>query len=118
MGRSRCRSKVKKRTVAIVQARMGSVRFPGKMLAVLGGHPLLEWVLHRVTRAAKIDEPSLRPRRIHVTTLWPNLRRIVVDVETVGQLQEILAVSMTDFPSPPLELNSGDIDLINSSRWN
>ncbi len=48
-----------KRTVAIIQARMGSVRFPGKMLAVLGGHPLLEWVLRRTTRAAKIDETTL-----------------------------------------------------------
>lgn len=50
---------MKKRTVAIVQARMGSARFPGKMLAVLGGHPLLEWVLHRVTRAAELDETIL-----------------------------------------------------------
>lgn len=43
------------KTVALVQARMGSTRFPGKMLAQLGGHPLLEWVLHRVRRARMID---------------------------------------------------------------
>lgn len=50
---------MKQRVVAIVQARMGSTRFPGKMLADLGGHPLLEWVLHRVTRATMIDETIL-----------------------------------------------------------
>ena len=50
---------MKPRTVAIVQARMGSARFPGKMLANLGGHPLLEWVLRRVGRARRLDETVL-----------------------------------------------------------
>ncbi len=63
MGRSRSRSKVKKRTVAIIQARMGSARFPGKMLADLGGHRLLEWVIHRVRRAAVLDETILATSR-------------------------------------------------------
>ncbi|OYU71783.1 MAG: hypothetical protein CFE45_42280 [Burkholderiales bacterium PBB5] len=43
------------RRVAIVQARMGSTRFPGKMLAPLGGRPLLEWVLRRVQSARLVD---------------------------------------------------------------
>lgn len=47
------------KTIALVQARMGSTRFPGKMLAQLGGHPLLEWVLNRVRRALTIDEVIL-----------------------------------------------------------
>jgi len=47
------------KTVALVQARMGSTRFPGKMLAQLGGHPLLEWVLLRMRRARMIDEVVL-----------------------------------------------------------
>jgi len=59
MGTSSRRGKVKKRTVAIIQARMGSSRFPGKMLALLAGRPLLEWVLRRVTRSARLDETVL-----------------------------------------------------------
>jgi len=50
---------VKKRTVAVVQARFGSKRFAGKMLAHLGGRPLLEWVLRRVTLAARLDDTVL-----------------------------------------------------------
>lgn len=50
---------MKKRTVAIVQARIGSSRFPGKMLQPLGGRPLLEWVLHRVASSAGVDETIL-----------------------------------------------------------
>jgi len=38
---------------------MGSVRFPGKMLAELGGRPLLEWVLRRVLHSREIDSACL-----------------------------------------------------------
>ena len=47
---------MKTRTVAIVQARMGSTRFPGKMLAQLGGIPLLEWVVRRLACATTVDQ--------------------------------------------------------------
>lgn len=38
---------------------MGSTRFPGKMLARLGDHALLEWVLLRLGRASRLDETIL-----------------------------------------------------------
>jgi spore coat polysaccharide biosynthesis protein SpsF len=47
------------RVVAIVQARMGSRRFPGKMMAHLAGRPLIEWLLTRVSRAQRVDEVVL-----------------------------------------------------------
>ena len=43
------------RTVAIVQARMGSSRLPGKMMMDLCGHPLLHWVLSRVKKTKLAD---------------------------------------------------------------
>jgi aminopeptidase-like protein/spore coat polysaccharide biosynthesis protein SpsF (cytidylyltransferase family) len=43
------------KTVALVQARMGSTRLPGKMLALLDGRPILEWVLLRVSLAKLLD---------------------------------------------------------------
>ena len=42
--------------IALVQARMGSTRFPGKMLADLGGYPVLEWVLRRTAKARLINK--------------------------------------------------------------
>ena len=47
------------RVVAVVQARMGSQRFPGKMLSQLGEHTLLDWVLQRVLRSTKVDQVVL-----------------------------------------------------------
>jgi spore coat polysaccharide biosynthesis protein SpsF len=44
------------KTVAIIQARMGSSRLPGKVLLDLAGEPMLARVVDRVHRAATIDE--------------------------------------------------------------
>ncbi|HWK29032.1 MAG TPA: glycosyltransferase family protein [Solirubrobacter sp.] len=42
--------------VAIVQCRMTSTRLPGKVLADLGGKPLLERQLERLARCRRLDE--------------------------------------------------------------
>ena len=43
------------RTIAVVQARLGSSRFPRKMLAKLGNRTLLEWVVVRVQESKLVD---------------------------------------------------------------
>jgi spore coat polysaccharide biosynthesis protein SpsF (cytidylyltransferase family) len=43
------------RTVAVIQARCGSTRFPRKVLATLHGRPMLAHIVERVSRAALID---------------------------------------------------------------
>lgn len=48
-----------RRTVAIVQARMGSTRLPGKAMLPLGGVPIIELVLTRVAPAEAVDEVVL-----------------------------------------------------------
>lgn len=44
------------KTVAIIQARMGSTRLPGKVLKKVLGKPLLEYQLERVKKSRLIDE--------------------------------------------------------------
>lgn len=44
------------RVVAVVQARMGSQRLPGKVLAPLGDRPVIDWVVRRCRAAATVDE--------------------------------------------------------------
>ena len=66
------------RTVAVVQARLGSHRFPGQMLAVLGEHSLLEWVVTRVGQSDAID------RVIVATTLEPLDDQIVAECGRLG----------------------------------
>ncbi len=55
--------------VAVVQARMSSTRLPGKVLADLGGRPVLEWVVSRLRDSRELagvvvatsDDPSDDP---------------------------------------------------------
>ena len=47
------------RTVAIIQARMNSQRFPGKMMETLEGFPVIEWVLRRTAKARLLDDVVL-----------------------------------------------------------
>ena len=51
------------KVVAIVQARMGSTRLPGKVLADVAGRPILERVVKRVSRAGSIDEVCVATTR-------------------------------------------------------
>jgi spore coat polysaccharide biosynthesis protein SpsF len=44
------------KVVAIVQARMGSTRLPGKVLLDLAGEPMLSRVVRRLRRAQRVDE--------------------------------------------------------------
>lgn len=42
-------------TVAVIQARMGSTRLPGKVLMPVAGKPLLWHILHRAARCRRVD---------------------------------------------------------------
>jgi spore coat polysaccharide biosynthesis protein SpsF (cytidylyltransferase family) len=53
---STSRSEQRPRVVAVVQARMGSTRLPGKVLADVAGRPMLQWVVTRVGRSSSVDE--------------------------------------------------------------
>ena len=42
--------------VGIIQARMGSSRLPGKMIADLCGYPVLQWVIERCKRSSTLSK--------------------------------------------------------------
>lgn len=45
-----------KRIVGVIPSRWGSTRFPGKSLTLIGGRPLLAWVVDRTRQARRLDE--------------------------------------------------------------
>jgi spore coat polysaccharide biosynthesis protein SpsF len=47
------------KVVAVVQARAGSTRLPGKVLMEVGGRPMLAQILRRVAAADRVDEVVL-----------------------------------------------------------
>ena len=44
------------KTIAIIPARYGSTRFPGKPLALIKGKPMIQWVVENVKKTEKIDD--------------------------------------------------------------
>ena len=59
------------KTVCIIQARMGSTRFPGKVLADICGKPMLARVIDRVVRCPEIDQIIVAmPRTPDNQMLW------------------------------------------------
>lgn len=45
------------KALAVIPSRYASTRFPGKPLALLGGHPIVEWVWRRASEA--LGEPAI-----------------------------------------------------------
>jgi spore coat polysaccharide biosynthesis protein SpsF len=66
------------RTVAVIQARLGSQRFPEKTLALLGEKSLIEWVVTRVRRSTLVD------RIVVATTRETPDDRLVAECERLG----------------------------------
>jgi spore coat polysaccharide biosynthesis protein SpsF len=50
---------VKPRIVAVIQARMGSTRLPGKVLKPIAGKPLLWHIVHRLKGCERIDDIAI-----------------------------------------------------------
>ncbi len=47
---------IQMKTIAIIQARLGSTRLPGKVLRHVGGRTMIERVVERVQRCTRIDQ--------------------------------------------------------------
>ncbi|HSY08587.1 MAG TPA: aldo/keto reductase [Steroidobacteraceae bacterium] len=47
----------------------------------------------------------------------PGIERLVIGVDSAGQLQEVIGAAATVVPAPPEDLCSEDLELIEPSRW-
>lgn len=66
------------KTVAIVQARMGSSRLPGKVMRPVVGFPLIEILLKRLSRAETIDQVVI------ATSVEPKNNSLADHVKSLG----------------------------------
>lgn len=66
------------KTVAIIQARMGSSRLPGKVLLDIAGKPMIQHVIERTQRARSLDSVTI------ATTTDPSDDPIVAFADSMG----------------------------------
>lgn len=108
--------------VAVVQARMGSQRLPGKMLALLDSRPLVDYALTRLLEISGPDKPlgavvlatsfaaDNDPLVRHVEDAWPDVRIVRGDEQDVlSRFIEVVRSTRADY----LVRVTGDCPLIN-----
>lgn len=69
------------KTICVIQARMGSTRFQGKVLKDLAGKPVLAWVVEAAQRAQGIDQVVVATSNLHPDDLivrWCEKNRVEV----------------------------------------
>lgn len=67
-----------------------------------------------------LDEQALTPVQacLGFALAHPEVDRVIVGVDSLGQLREIAMSAVAPRSAPPVELISEDLDLLNPSRWN
>lgn len=80
------------RTVAIIQARMGSSRLPGKVLADIAGKSMLQRVIERVAAAQLVDDVVIATTTsVEDDLLIEHLRRITTYNFFRGPVNDVLS---------------------------
>ena len=99
------------RTVAIIQARMGSTRLPGKILLDLGGEPVLARVMERAKRAKRLSQVTVATSDLPADNVipevshqrgWPCFRGSESDVSTATTMRRWLSGLRWWSASPPI----------------
>jgi glutamate-1-semialdehyde aminotransferase/spore coat polysaccharide biosynthesis protein SpsF (cytidylyltransferase family) len=88
------------KTVAVVQARMGSTRLPGKVMIDIAGRPTIEWVVEAARRAPGVDEVIVATSTLSpddVIAQWASKRgiNVVRGDETDVLSRYLAALSLT-----------------------
>jgi len=103
---------------AVIQARTGSTRLPGKVLEDLGGHPVLEWVVRAARSASQVDTvivaTSTAPGDDAVVDLADSLGVAVVR----GSEEDVLSrfvVALDAYPADALVRLTADCPLLDPS---
>ena len=78
-----------KTTIAIIQARIGSSRLPGKMFKKLGRYYLIEWVIKRLKRSKK-NNFKIHSMKSCKDLSYPKLK---FDVDTLTDLKYLSRIA-------------------------
>jgi len=103
---------------AVIQARAGSTRLPAKVLADLGGRPVLEWVVRAARAANRVDEVIVATSTLAgddvVADLAESLGALVVRGSEDDVLSRFIA-ALDAYPADALVRLTADCPLLDPS---
>ena len=82
----------------LVQARMGSLRLPGKVLKKIEGKPLIELLLKRLSKSKELDDRRSFNYSIKITEFYflKNAKDLKKRIENETSLKNINIISIND----------------------
>lgn len=101
--------------LVILQARMSSTRFPGKVLALLNGKPLIKFQLERIQRSSLISEIVVATSEDSTDDQLVNYLAVQNQAVVRGSLDDVLAryLKVVDLYNPEIVVRiTGDCPLV------
>jgi 3-deoxy-manno-octulosonate cytidylyltransferase (CMP-KDO synthetase) len=101
------------RVVGVIPARMGSSRFPGKPLALVGGRPMIEHVYRRAAACRDLDEVVLATCDDAIARAADAFgARVVMTAATHERASDRVAEAVADDPADIVVMIQGDEPMI------
>jgi len=103
------------RVIAVVQARLGSTRLPGKALLPIAGRPMLEHVLARAAAVPGVDRVVLATTTSPEDAALVDLARAVGIASVRGSVSDVLDrfhAALTDHPADAIVRITADCPLL------
>lgn len=97
------------KTIAVIPARMGSSRFPGKPLATLHGQPMLEHVYKRVALSPALDETYIATCDDAIKQAAEQFgAKVIMTADTHERASDRVAEAITDIDADLIVMVQGD----------
>lgn len=97
------------KTIAVIPARMGSSRFPGKPIAPILGRPMIEHIYRRVAMSASLDATYIATCDDEIRDIAENFgARVIMTADTHERASDRVAEAVTNLDADLIVMVQGD----------
>lgn len=97
------------KTIAVIPARMGSARFPGKPIAAILGRPMIEHIYKRVAMSRSLDATYIATCDDEIRDIAENFgARVIMTADTHERASDRVAEAVTHLDADLIVMVQGD----------